>query len=440
MNDKNKKLAQTRRQHVRRVRFMAGLRNLAIHHRAKLLVLLAYLLAVVLVWHNRGILLFPFPGSGIFDTIIRRCFSLAILIVGVALLPEIIIALGIPWGTARIHDNLRQAGFVNAVELPPLLLSIYKGEYEHIRIYEFDLNNVPLSQWEKEKNKIGAALKRIITSVTPSKNGNRVILHTVPMRTAFPDKVYWNDEYLSTSTDGFVLALGEGLTGRETVDLASTPHLMLGASSGGGKSQLMKVLVMQGLKLGAIVVLADFKGGVDFSPVWHQKCRMIFELQELLDILKELIKELEHRRGLFVAAGTSNIDEYNKATGADLQRYILACDEVAEILDKTGLRREEKEKYAQIVRHLALIARQGRVFGIHLILATQRPSADLIPGEIRTNLTFRICGRADDILSRIILDSPAAAEQIPVDAQGRFITNMGQVFQGYLFDDSILES
>ena len=72
------------------------------------------------------------------------------------------------------------------------------------------------------------------------------------------------------------------------------------------------------------------------------------------------------------------------------------------------------------------------------MLSTQRPSADLIPGQIRTNLTLRICGRADDILSRIILDSPTAAEQIPLDAKGRFVTNMGQTFQGFLFDDSIL--
>lgn len=149
--------------------------------------------------------------------------------------------------------------------------------------------------------------------------------------------------------------------------------------------------------------------------------------------------ELEHRRELFAAVGTSNLTEYAKATGENLPRHIFSCDEVAEILDTTGLNKAEKEVYSQIVRFLSLIARQGRAFGIHLMLSTQRPSADLIPGQIRTNLTLRICGRADDILSRIILDSPAAAEQIPLDAKGRFVTNMGQTFQGFLFDDSILD-
>ena len=434
----DKKLAQTRRRHIRRLRFSAGLRDLTFHHRVKLLVVLGYLLGLVLVWCNRGALLMPFPKEGISGMILQWCVSLAILSVGVALLPEIIIELGTPRRTARIQNDMTEAGFTNAEGLPPLLLAAYKGAHDHSRIYEFDQNNITLSRWEKDKDKIGAALNCIVIGVTQSRNGSRVILHTVPMRSALPDKVYWTDDYLSFY-DGFTLVLGEGLTGRETVDLSSMPHMLIGGGTGSGKSRLTLSLLMQCLKKGATVFIADFKGGVDFASVWHTKCKMIFEPQELLIALTELAEELEHRRNLFVAEGTPNIDEYNKATGENLRRYILACDEIAEVLDKTGLNKEEKEIIFKIERCLSLIARQGRAFGIHLILATQRPSADLIPGQIRTNLTFRICGRADDILSRIILDSPAAAEQIPLDAQGRFVTNMGQIFQGYLFDDSILE-
>lgn len=166
---------------------------------------------------------------------------------------------------------------------------------------------------------------------------------------------------------------------------------------------------------------------------------MVFTPQSILVALEELTVELERRRELFAATGTPNLAEYNKATGSNLSRYIFACDEVAEILDTTGLDKADKAVFSQATRHMSLIARQGRAFGIHLILSTQRPSADLIPGQIRTNLTLRICGRADEILSKIILDSPAAAEQIPLDAQGRFVTNMGQIFQGFLFDDNTLD-
>jgi hypothetical protein len=72
---------------------------------------------------------------------------------------------------------------------------------------------------------------------------------------------------------------------------------------------------------------------------------------------------------------------------------------------------------------------------IHLILATQRPDANILSGQIKNNVNCRICGRADTILSQIILDSTAAAEQIPKDARGRFLLHDGTLFQAYWFDD-----
>lgn len=70
---------------------------------------------------------------------------------------------------------------------------------------------------------------------------------------------------------------------------------------------------------------------------------MCFDEQELLAILAELVRELHHRKKLFASAGLPNIDQYNAETGADLRRLIFACDEVAEVLDRTGLSKEQKE-------------------------------------------------------------------------------------------------
>ena len=108
------------------------------------------------------------------------------------------------------------------------------------------------------------------------------------------------------------------------------------------------------------------------------------------------------------------------------------------IQDKTGADSERKKLLAQIENRLSTIARQGRAFGIHLILATQRPDATVIPGQIKNNMDFRVCGRADNVLSQIILDNTSAAEQIPKNARGRFITGDGTVFQAYLFDEGQL--
>ena len=227
-------------------------------------------------------------------------------------------------------------------------------------------------------------------------------------------------------------------TGPVTVNLAHIPHILLGGSTGSGKSVLLKLLVMQALHKGAEVYIADFKGGVDFPKVWHQKCRMCFAEEDLCNILDQLAVVLEHRKSAFKALGCPNIDAYNETAEQPIQRLVFACDEVAEMLDKTGADNERKKLLSQIESMLSTIARQGRAFGIHLILATQRPDATIIPGQIRNNMDFRVCGRADSVLSQIILDNTGAAEQIPKDARGRFITGDGTVFQGYLFDEEQL--
>lgn len=169
---------------------------------------------------------------------------------------------------------------------------------------------------------------------------------------------------------------------------------------------LLKLLLMQSLRKGAEVYIADFKGGVDFPKVWHTKCRMCFTEDELLYTLNQLVTVLEYRK-----------------------------KRLAEVLDRTGRSKEDKERLGQIENKLSTIARLGRALGIHLILSTQRPDAAVIPGQIKNNLDFRVCGRADNVLSQIILDNTSAAEQIPKDARGRFITGDGTVFQGYWFED-----
>ena len=165
---------------------------------------------------------------------------------------------------------------------------------------------------------------------------------------------------------------------------------------------------------------------------------MVFTESDFLMTLDKLVHMLEQRKTVFRSVGCANLDEYNQKLGCCVPRCIFACDEVAELLDRTGADNEKKKLLAQIENRLSTIARQGRAFGIHLILATQRPDANVLPGQIKNNMDFRVCGRAGNVLSQIILDNTSAAEQIPKDARGRFITGDGIVFQGYLFDEGQL--
>lgn len=148
------------------------------------------------------------------------------------------------------------------------------------------------------------------------------------------------------------------------------------------------------------------------------------------------MEELNSRKQLFIDCECANIERYNKLTDCNFHRIVFACDEIAELLDKTGLDKESKVQIAKIESLLSTIARQGRAFGIHLILATQRPDADILKGQIKNNIDFRICGRADKVLSQIILDNPDGAGKIPKDKQGIFLTNTDVLFKAYYFDDS----
>ena len=105
-------------------------------------------------------------------------------------------------------------------------------------------------------------------------------------------------------------------------------------------------------------------------------------------------------------------------------RLVFACDEVAELLDRTGRSKEDKERLNQIENRLATLARLGRAFGIHLMLATQRPDANILPPRSRTTW---ISGYAagPTVFNGIILDNTSAAEQMPKDARGRFIRGGG---------------
>lgn len=109
------------------------------------------------------------------------------------------------------------------------------------------------------------------------------------------------------------------------------------------------------------------------------------------------------------------------------------------MLDKTGLDKDQKAIINQIEAKFSTIARLGRAFGIHLIFATQRPDAEILKGQIKNNIGYRICGRADKVLSQIILDNSEASDKISPNDQGMFLTNTGVLFKAYYVEDDCLE-
>ena len=395
-----------------------------------------YLTGALLAWLFRTHL-FHLDMYGLFSPVLEAVINLILPLYLILGFLALLVFLGTPHGGKAARIGLQKAGLVNHMGEAPVLISKRQDtENQKSTIWEFDPCGIPVSEWEEKQTKIEAALNVSIAKIAWKNGRKTVCVYTLPAENEWPALLPWKTQYLSQ--DSFVLVLGESLLGRVTINLAHVPHILLGGSTGSGKSGLLKLLLMQALSKGAEIYIADFKGGVDFPKAWHQKCHICFSEQKLLDALNRLTNILAERKRNFAENGYANIDECIKATGQPLPRLIFACDEVAEVLDKTGRSKEEKELLAQIENRMSTIARLGRAFGIHMILATQRPDANILPGQIKNNLDCRVCGRADNVLSQIILDNTSAADEIPKDARGRFITNTGTVFQAYWFDDSSL--
>ena len=403
----------------------------------KLIFLILYILGAVLIWHTQADIAASTEKieyiSPIAEFAAKNIFVTYLIVAGIA----VTILILTPIGKRSVQEQLKSIGLVNHSEAVPELKSKRKDKQNpRITIWEFTSQGIPLKVWKDKQAAIETALDITIVKMKNGSGKSRVLIYAVPAVSDLPDMIKWKDKFLSQQS--FILNLGESFTGPVTVDLARVPHILLGGATGSGKSVLLKLLLMQANKKGANVCIADFKGGVDFPPIWHKECRMCFEEQSTLELLTELTEELERRKQLLKSAGLPNIDHYNAATGENLQRYIFACDELAEMLDKTGLTKEQKEIVVKIESKLSVIARQGRAFGIHLILATQRPDSAILNGQIKNNINCRICGRADNVLSMIILDNTDAADLIPDDAQGRFLLKGRSIFQAYWFEDSSL--
>lgn len=393
-----------------------------------------YLTACLIFWKYRYLIWKP---EGLFLNLKMFIISALILVIISSVTFVTIFLIGMPFGASSISNNLHRIGFVNSVGEAPLLLSksIDKNNSKIITL-EFKTFGIPLSEWADNQDRIESALNIHIDEIYEGKNCRSVIVKCVDGENRLSDFIEWSENMLSKEC--FEIVLGEGYSGRVSVNISKIPHMLIGGSTGSGKSILLKLVLMQCVKKGAKVYIADFKGGVDFPPIWHIKCSLLTDEKTLYKVLVSITDELQNRKQILRTAGVANIDEYNRNAEKKLYRIVFACDEIAEVLDKTGLTKQQKDEILKIESELSLIARQGRAFGIHLVLATQRPDAGILNGQIRNNIDTRICGRADNVLSQIILDNTDASDKIAKSSQGRFLTNSGKIFQAYWFDENIL--
>lgn len=157
--------------------------------------------------------------------------------------------------------NLQRIGLKNSIGEVPKLIS--KDKRDGFVILEFFCQGIPLSIWEEKRNEIESALNIKIVRIKSGRTLDQIFVQAVDYNSNVYMTMPWDDRKLSKVD--FELVLGESLIGQEKVNLNSIPHILIGGSTGSGKSILLKNLLYQAKAKGAEVIISDFKGGVDFA-------------------------------------------------------------------------------------------------------------------------------------------------------------------------------
>ena len=235
------------------------------------------------------------------------------------------------------------------------------------------------------------------------------------------------------------VALGRDVNGHYIVaDLAKMPHLLIAGSTGAGKSVCLNSIISTFLltrtpdELKLVMVDPKMVELVGYNGVPHLKSPVVIEMDKVVGTLRKALLEMERRYMLFSNLSVRNIDGYNARRETDplmenLPYLVIIIDELADLMMTAP-----DEVESVIVR----LAQMARATGIHLIIATQRPSVDVLTGLIKANFPARIAFMVtSQIDSRVILDSPGAERLLgkgdmlfqdpqaakPVRVQGTFV-------------------
>ncbi len=238
------------------------------------------------------------------------------------------------------------------------------------------------------------------------------------------------------------VALGRDVSGQPLIaDLARMPHVLIAGSTGSGKSvcitSIAACLAMSNAPEDLRMVMIDSKMVelIRFNGLPHLYGKVETNLERILGVLRWVVVEMEHRYRLLESAHARDLDSYNrkvtrKADGKALPRIVVLIDELADLMMSAP----------DVTEHnLVRLAQMARATGIHLVVATQRPSTDVVTGLIKANFPARLAfAVASGIDSRVILDYTGAESLLgrgdmlflnpevgnPVRAQGVMITDM----------------
>ena len=219
-----------------------------------------------------------------------------------------------------------------------------------------------------------------------------------------------SDQNFKSTVHKIPICIGKDISGNiEVIDLSKTPHLLVAGTTGSGKSVFINTLLASILykfspnQLRLILIDPKMLELSVYNDIAHLLTPVVTEPKKAIIALKWVCKEMERRYSLMNEEGTRNLEGYNQKASEALPYIVVFIDEMADLMMTAG---KEVEHYVQ------RLAQMARACGIHLVMATQRPSVDIITGSIKANfpsrVSFQVASKYD---SRTVLGE-IGAEQL----------------------------
>ncbi len=250
------------------------------------------------------------------------------------------------------------------------------------------------------------------------------------------EKALLSSSVFTSNNDPLLVPLGLDVSGQPVAaSISKMPHVLIAGATGSGKSVLLNAWISSFLfrtrpeDLRMILVDPKRVELSIYNGIPHLLTEVIVEADKIISALKWTVGEMEARYKIFAQAGARNIESYNAIEGVEKRPYILfVIDELADLMIFAPGEAEEL---------ITRVAQMSRATGIHLILATQRPSVDVITGLMKANIPTRVAFNVSSMIdSRVIIDMPGAEKLLgrgdmlylppdkakPVRIQGPYIT------------------
>ena len=220
---------------------------------------------------------------------------------------------------------------------------------------------------------------------------------TIYLREILESKIFQN------AKSPLTLALGKDIVGSPFVtDLAKLPHLLIAGTTGSGKSVGINAMILSLLyknspdELKLIMIDPKMLEFSIYNDIPHLLTPVITDAKKAITALNAMVKEMERRYKLMAKMRVKNIENYNKKADEKMPYIVIIIDELADLMMTSG---------KDVEYSIARLAQMARASGIHLIVATQRPSVDVVTGLIKANLPSRISFKVGQkIDSKVILD------------------------------------